>query len=126
MKPADPKPTWELFEGGQHIGSMTEEGRVVVYDEEHADGARITIERCKDETFCITCSIYRALFFVTIPYATAEEARASYAIMREEIGQAVEMLEKKGLPEDESHALLADWANNFIEKHTSSHTVKEA
>jgi len=50
---------WYSFEGGRSIGQQGSESGYIIRDEEHLDGARITLERDgKMPPFAITCGIY--------------------------------------------------------------------
>lgn len=51
--------TWQPFENGRSIGEVGSEGGSIVYDEEHEDGARITLEEGGETApWSITCGVY--------------------------------------------------------------------
>ena len=55
----DGTPAWHPFEDGASIGQAGSEGGVIVRDDEHPWGARITLERDGGfAPFALTCGIY--------------------------------------------------------------------
>ena len=65
-----PQLTWYPFDGGSTVGTIgTESGRILC-DEEHAAGARITLEQGGNTPFGITCGIYGC--FVHTAFASTE------------------------------------------------------
>lgn len=81
-----PQLTWYPVDGGSTVGTAgTESGRVLC-DEEHAAGARITLERGGNAPFGITCGIYGC--FVHTAFASTEtEATTKYAAMKSRLGE---------------------------------------
>jgi hypothetical protein len=49
---------WYSFNRGQSFGQKGSEKGVILRDDEHAEGARITLERTGRKRFAITCGIY--------------------------------------------------------------------
>ena len=50
---------WAPFDGGRTIGTAGSESGIILADDEHGDGARITLERDGAiAPFAITCGIY--------------------------------------------------------------------
>jgi hypothetical protein len=69
--------TWHAFGDGTGVGTRGSEGGTIVLDEEHADGARITLEQDGyTAPWAITCGVYGLMvhtrFFATRPTAEAE------------------------------------------------------
>lgn len=79
----DPPAGWQPFEGGHTIGLHGTEGGIILRDEEHGAGARITLERGgAPASFTVTCGIYG--FFVHTAFAADEaEGGRKYDAMRE-------------------------------------------
>ena len=83
------------------------EGGVVVLDEEHPAGARITLERdCASAPFAITCGIY-GLMVHTCFRSDEAEARRTYAAMKVGIEHIL------ALPQDALPDAAEDFANRF-------------
>jgi len=77
--------SWQAFDGGETVGSRGSEGGAIVADDEHADGARITLEvDCNHAPFAITCGIY-GWFFHTVYASSRAEADQTYRAMRAEL-----------------------------------------
>jgi hypothetical protein len=76
---------WQPFADGETIGTTgTDDGRIV-RDEEHLEGARITLEQgCKHAPFAITCGIYGWMIH-TCFFAEQWIAEASFDQMKDEI-----------------------------------------
>lgn len=51
---------WQPLDGGATLGQSGSEGGTIVLDDEHASGARITLERdtAHSVPFAITCGVY--------------------------------------------------------------------
>lgn len=76
---------WYAFKNGGSIGSLGSESGVIVLDEEHADGARISLERGgRTSPWSITCGIYGE-FLHTAFASSEEEGRAKYLAMQVEL-----------------------------------------
>ena len=65
---------WRQFDNGRTIGQTGSEDGVILYDEEHATGARITLERdCSHGVpFAVTCGIYGWFFHTRLLGSEAE------------------------------------------------------
>lgn len=77
--------SWIPFDGGSTIGIVGSEDGTIVADDEHAAGARITLEaNCAHAPFAITCGIY-GWFFHTA-YASLHTGQELFHSMRHELG----------------------------------------
>ena len=76
---------WHSFDNGASLGQQGSEQGIIVQDEEHRDGARITLERDGGAApFSITCGIYG--LFVHTAFASDEpEALQMYSAMKERL-----------------------------------------
>ena len=73
---------WYPFEAGRSIGTPGSEQGVIIADDAHADGARITLERdARVGPFAITCGIYGWMLH-TRWFPTAAAARRDYEAMK--------------------------------------------
>jgi hypothetical protein len=68
---------WQQFDQGKSINTRGSESGVILRDEEHALGARITLERDGYKPFSITCGIYGWMVH-TIFFATESEAQITF------------------------------------------------
>lgn len=77
--------TWQVFYGGATVGEAGTEGGLIVADEEHANGARITLEQGgRNAPWAITCGVYGS-FLHTALAASEDEARVKFAGMRRDL-----------------------------------------
>ncbi len=87
---SDETDLWSPFGGGRTVGSAGSEGGTVLRDEEHADGARITLERgAKVAPFAITCGIYGWMLH-TRWFSDAAVAQRDYDAMKMALGEIVQ------------------------------------
>ena len=76
---------WQTFDSGKSIGTKGSESGVIVADEEHADGARVTLERdCRHALWMVTCGIYGS-FMHTAFASSEEEGRTKFSAMKSDL-----------------------------------------
>src|SRR4051812_23986281 len=76
---------WHAFDSGKSVGSRGSEEGVIVLDEEHDEGARVTLERDGHTApWSITCGIYGS-FMHTAFASSEEEGREKYSKMKSEL-----------------------------------------
>jgi hypothetical protein len=99
---------WGPFDGGSTIGTTGSEGGIILRDEEHSLGSRITLER--DGTtapYAVTCGIYGSMFHTA--WAGSEAAGAAmYEAMRDRLAQLLE-----APSEEEYLAMLRRFVDDF-------------
>lgn len=80
---------WHPVENGATLSQQGSEHGIIVRDEEHRDGARITLEReVRTIPFAITCGIYGWLVHTAFA-ANEAEAHGKYAAMKERLHKAL-------------------------------------
>jgi hypothetical protein len=89
---------WYAFENGKTIGKQGSEGGVILRDEEHPDGARVTLERDGHTPFAITCGIYGWMVH-TCFFKASEEANATYEEMKSMLGHVMTLVPTKEDPQ---------------------------
>jgi hypothetical protein len=83
---ADP---WYPFDGGRSVGTPGSEAGTILADDEHALGARITLERdCRVAPFAITCGVYGWMVHARRLGEDAD-ARADYDAMKQALGDII-------------------------------------
>ena len=81
---------WHSFGDGATLGLKGSESGETIRDEEHALGARITLERnTRIAPFAITCGIYGWMVHTRF-FDTQEEAIADYDKMKANLSEIVE------------------------------------
>ena len=104
---------WYLYGEGKTAGTRGSEGGTIIRDEEHGDGARITLER---ETlhrvpFAITCGIYGWMVHTRF-FADETTALDAYDEMKRAINSILAMLAH----EDDSDS-VSEAIEQFVEKY---------
>jgi hypothetical protein len=107
---------WRPFGDGATIGHRGSEDGVILCDEEHNAGARITLERdCSHGVpFAITCGIY-GWFFHTRRLGTKPEAE--FATMQVELAAILEMIPRTDDPAaDSKMAAVSEAISDFVSR----------
>jgi hypothetical protein len=90
---------WYPFDGGRTIGAAGSESGVIVADDEHGDGARITLERDAGVApFAITCGIYGWMMH-TRWFGDEAQARRDYDAMKHALGAIANAIPLKSDPD---------------------------
>ena len=96
---------WQPCDNGKTINTIGSENGLIIKDEKHTDGARITLEKDGNTPFAITCGIYGVMVH-TVFAPNYVEAAEKYQAMKEEIACFL-------LDEDED--LDDDWCSRFVD-----------
>jgi hypothetical protein len=90
--------SWHPFKEGKTLGSPGSENGVILRDEEHEDGSRITLERDSPTApFAITCGIYGWMFH-TRYLGSEAEAISDYEQMKLELARILSAIPEKTDP----------------------------
>lgn len=93
--------TWIPLDDGATIGQSGSESGIILRDDEHPLGARITLERGGDTApYAITCGIYGWMMHTHFSAAEAE-AQRDYDRMREALTSILAGMSDSDSPEDE-------------------------
>jgi hypothetical protein len=108
---------WSAFDDGKSMGAPGSENGVIVRDEEHGYGARITLERdAKAAPFTITCGIYGWMVHTRF-FGNEQEARTGYDLMSGELGRIMDMIPLTSDPEVEAkRRSVMDAISKFVER----------
>lgn len=91
---------WYPFHKGSTIGQSGSEDGIIVRDEQHPIGARITLERnTPTAPFTITCGIYGWMVHTRFFHAKTE-ADAEYESMRDALASILGVVPEAGKAED--------------------------
>lgn len=102
---------WNKYQGGATVGEVGNENGTIILDEEHSDGARITLEQnCRVNIPCaITAGIY-GIMVHTVFASNKEEAGKMYKEMKLDIERAFDI---RKLGDDRE---LSSWIEVFCDK----------
>jgi hypothetical protein len=109
--------SWSVFDGGKSVGALGSERGVIVRDEEHSDGARITLERNTTVApFAITCGVYGWMFHTRF-FGIEQEARTAFDLMSAELARIMAMIPSVSDTEGvaKSH-LVSEAISQFVER----------
>jgi hypothetical protein len=93
------EPRWKPFRDGTTLGEMGSEAGVILRDEEHVEGARITLERPEPRKpfrqpivrYAITCGVYDWMVHTRF-FAEEADAVEAYEAMKPELAKIAEAL----------------------------------
>jgi hypothetical protein len=108
---------WHPLEAGGTIGTAGSEQGVIIADDEHRDGARITLERdAQVGPFAITCGIYGWMFHTRF-FPTEAEARRDYEAMKVALNEIVQAIPFENDPDrDAGMNATAQRISAFVER----------
>lgn len=108
---------WHEFEFGQTIDQPGSEQGVILQDDEHVLGARITLERLERRAikFAITCGLY-GWFFHTHYCSGEEEARHDFFQMKAELERMADLLSCAGNSEGDIEGELLNTISAFVDR----------
>lgn len=82
MVTPNPDINWHPFDEGRSLGQHGPEGGIILEDEEHIDGARITLERGGSTApYAVTCAISGWLVHTRF-FSNEEDARRGFEEMK--------------------------------------------
>lgn len=105
---------WYLFENGATIGQPGSEQGAILRDEEHALGARITLERDgRIAPYAITCGIYGHMMHTRF-FDTEDEAGRQHEEMKSALAALLEAADATA-EVDGGRQVLLNGARKFVE-----------
>jgi len=110
-------PDWNPCEDGLHVGEEGTEGGYVLLDEEHLNGARITLEeRAKVAPYAITCGIFGWVAHTCFA-STREEADILYDAMKRGLEGILQIIPSEDDPAREKKTGLVNRAIEHFVAH---------
>ncbi len=109
---------WTPYADGETINQEGTEGGHIIRDDEHIDGARITLEQqCRMAPFAITCGIYGWMVHSCF-YADQMTAEDEYAQMQQGIEHILSLIPRDDDPDlenrlDKVEDAVASFAQHF-------------
>jgi len=103
--------TWYEFDNGKSAGHEGTEGGVIIFDEEHPAGARITLEsQTRTARFAITCGVYGTLVHTRF-FENEVDAHREYELMKDRLARIAAI----SYPDEESAYVRAidDFMDQF-------------
>ncbi len=104
---------WIKYNNGNSVGKKGSEGGKILDDQEHVNGARITIEaNAGNIPFSITLGIYGVMFHTEF-FSEKEDATAYFERKKNEIDRILEMFE---IPKDNQDSEWENKKEEYLEK----------
>ncbi|WP_439152574.1 hypothetical protein [Winogradskyella sp.] len=109
--------SWISFDDGKTIGTKGSENGLIISDEEHLNGARITLEeKAFDAPYAITFGIYGVLFHTNF-LDNLEKSKAKYNLLKKKIESIIEHLSiEEKERKDNWEILFNDMTDHLIVK----------
>jgi len=107
---------WRPFENGATVGQRGSEDGVIVRDEEHELGARITLERdcSRGVPFAVTCGIYGWFFHTRF---LGSKAEAEFPVMMDELAAILDIIPRADDPDAHSKCVgVSEAIQGFVER----------
>jgi hypothetical protein len=102
---------WHKYDEGRSINKISKEGGVILRDDEHELGARITLKRGKDFV-SVSGHIYgwtdHTRFFVNLP-----DAEREYEAMKNALGDVVNVIEAVGSKDIKVWEAISEFVRRF-------------
>ncbi|MDQ2746593.1 MAG: hypothetical protein M3T96_04975 [Acidobacteriota bacterium] len=110
------KNNWSEYDEGFSVGTSGDGGGAIVRDEDHKNGARITMEEENGlAEFVITCGVYGWMFHTRL-FDGRAEADEAFDEMREELGEILEAKPSEESAGEEEQEDFAEELVMFIER----------
>lgn len=109
---------WREYDEGLSIGTSGPDVGVIVRDEEHGEGARLTLEEDGSfAAFSITCNVYGWMFH-TRYFTDEDEANEQFELMKADLDEILETIPAEvDDADDDALAAVAEELNEFVEKY---------
>jgi hypothetical protein len=109
--------SWYAFDNGKSVGQRGSESGIIIRDDEHGEGARITLEReGATAPFAITCGIYGWMVHTRF-FGTESQAQSEFDIMKEELSRIASTIPLVSDPElDSKSDVLAQAISQFVKR----------
>ena len=102
---------WVAFDNGKSIGKVSAEGGVILRDEEHPRGGRVTLKQGK--TFIsVSCHIYGWIDHTRF-FHTVADAQREYVIMKNILGSMLDDILSAGAGDLKMWEAIADFVRRF-------------
>jgi hypothetical protein len=112
-----PEAAWGPFEGGASLGAAGTEGGVIVRDDEHPLGARVTLERGGViGAYAITCGVYGWMVH-TCFFGDRAAAEAAFEVIEAELAAILRAIPDADEMESERSDEVVAMISAFVDRH---------
>lgn len=103
--------SWVVYDEGQSIGRTGAEGGVTLFDEEHPQGARITLKR-GNSYVSISCNLYGWLDHTRF-FATVSDAERDYRSMRSALENILDVIKSSSSNKIKVWEAISEFVRRF-------------
>ena len=109
---------WNTYDNGASIGQRGSEDGVILYDDEHSLGARITLEQGGGiAPFSITCGIYGWTFHTRF-FGSQQESEIDYEHMKNSLTDILNIIQHETDAEgSQKMAQISDAISKFVDRY---------
>jgi len=102
---------WLAYDDGRSIGKVSTEGGVILLDDEHEQGARITLKRGSGYV-SVSCHIYGWTDHTRF-FKSTSEAQREYVAMKAALGNVVGIIESAGSKDIKVWEAISEFVRRF-------------
>jgi hypothetical protein len=102
---------WFAYDDGRSIGSKGAEGGVILSDEEHEAGARVTLKH-GSSYISVSCNVYGWIDHTRF-FSSVSEAQREYVLMKSSLGNMVENILLAGKSDLKMWEAIAEFVRRF-------------
>jgi len=103
--------SWFAYDDGRSIGKVSSEGGVILLDEEHPAGARITLKRGSGYV-SVSCNIYEKMDHTRF-FGTVSEAQREFRNMKSSLDEVMNMIESTGSRDIKVWESISEFVRRF-------------
>jgi len=105
---------WYPFKNGESIGQTGSEGGLILRDEEHRDGSRVTLEH-RANRFAVTCGIYGWMVHTRL-FDSENAALMGFDETKEELTNILVFIPLKDEASDQNMRVAKGAIADFVER----------
>lgn len=106
---------WYVFKNGELIGQSGSESGRIFRDDEHGDGARVTLEQGPHNRFAITCGIYGWMVHTRF-FDSETAALMGFDETKEELGKVLALIPLQDAANNENMRVAENAIAAFVER----------
>jgi hypothetical protein len=106
---------WYSFKNGESTGQTGSERGKILRDDEHGDGARVTLENVPNNRITITCGIYGGMVHTRFSDSEAS-AQIAFNEAKCELANILAMIPTADERNDETMRVAQDAVDDFVER----------
>ena len=102
---------WSAYDNGRSIGTLSAEGGLIMRDEVHPGGGRITFKRGSGY-ISVSCNLYGWADHTRF-FGTASDAQREYVAMKAALTSVLDVINTEGVKEIKIWEAISDFVRKF-------------